>query len=361
MEEIYKESKKFKIYLLIGLILLVVLIMPKSRNAIFSVFDNSQNDLQLVNSIPIDSPIKAINVYDESIVRLKDNSLYFLDFNGKELSKKDFKFKESSIFFGEEIIYVFEKASGKIILLDKAGETLENIDLKLDFTRLEEEGENILIFRKDEEDEDKDLIDLIDRKGNLLVNHQENIPILTVSVEDKKIDYLVATLDVNKGLKTLINTYSQSGQEIFKLDLKDEIVIFSEFIKNDLLIASQKSLYLLKDDQIKWEKKYKDLKDVKLVGKEIFLLYGDKFEILNLRGGVKKEIELDKYVEKIVTRDGETLLYSSNDIIIPRNKKNRLEFMADTAILDVKASMENIFIFKEDKIERYNIIKKGEK
>lgn len=355
-----KLSKYFKIYLLIFLALMIVFINPVSKRNIlnfFDIFNRPEKELKLVNEFNIDKQAKSIDIFEEKIINWRDNRLYFLDFNGFEILNKDFEFKNPSIVFGEDFIYIMDKDSGNIYIMDKHGETIERIDLKSPFHNLKEEGDYLHIYKKDE---DKEIVDIIDRKGNILIRHEENIPILTVASENKNKKYVISTLDIDKELKSIVSIYSLDGNSIQDIELKDEIVVYTKLIKNNILIVSESKIHVFVDGKEKWSKKIENLKDVKMLNNNICILYNNKFETLSLRGNIIEETNLTLNLEKIGFVEDNILLYGKRNIVMPQNRKNILNFKTKEDIMNLKYNSGNLLIQKQAKIEIYNINKKGD-
>ena len=358
-DENLKIPKSFKIYLIILLVAGIVFINPSSREKIFdtlNLFSASEKELQLVNEFNIDKGFEKIDISKDKVIKWNDNKLSFLDFNGFEVLKKDFKFEDPDVYFGESTIYVMDKASGNLYLLNKAGETIKRLELKSPFLKLKEDGDKLYIYKKDG---DKESVDIINKDGELLKTHEEKIPLLAVAMGNKDKEYLISTLDIHKDLKTMVNIYSIDGADIGSIEIKDELVIYSEFIRDRVVIATEKKVYLLEDGKIKWDKEIEGLKDIKLVNKDIYLLYKNKFEILNLKGRAKEEIVLKEDLEDIRFIEDSIVLFGKKNIVIPGKKKNILNFKTKEDILDLKYDENNLLIQKEGKVEIYNIIEKG--
>lgn len=360
-EKDIKLSKSFKIYLIILLVLAIIFINPVSREQIFNtlnLFSKPEKELKLVNEFNVDKQVEKVDIFSEKVIAWKDKKLSFLDFNGFETFKKDFEFKEPDITFGEEIIYVMDKSSGNIYLLDKNGETIERINLKTPFNELKEKGENMYIYRKDG---DKESVDIVDRKGNILKTHEEKIPILNMTMRNTDMEYLVSTLDLDKDIKSIVSIYSIEDKEIGSIELKDELVAYNEFIRDKIIIATERNIYLLEDGKIKWDKKIDNLKDIKVINKDIYILYNNKFQIIDLKGKTKEEIVLTSDLEDIRFIEESILLFGKRNILIPQKNKDILNFKTKEDILDLKYHDGNLLIQKQGKVEIYNIKKKGDK
>lgn len=358
-EENLKLPKGYKTYLIILIIAAIVLIIPASRQKIFSalnLFDGGEVELFQVNEFNVDREILKIDISGDKIIQWKSSSLSFLDFNGFEEQKKEFKSTDSDVIF-EDYIYLLDKSSGKLELLDKKGSSMGKLDLKTSFEKLKVDEEKIFIYRKDE---DQETVDIIDIEGNLLKSHQEYVPILTIDMAEKEDKYVVSTLYVEDELKSMVTIYSLDEEEIGSFEFKDEIVVYTSFIKDRVVVATESKLYILEDKNIKWEKEIESLKDITVVNKDIYILYKDKFEVINQRGKVKEDISLGKSFDNIRLTDQGVVLFNKRDIIIPNDKGNRLEFKSKEDIMDVQYDDGNLLVHKDGKMEIYNIVEKGD-
>lgn len=137
--------------------------------------------------------------------------------------------------------------------------------------------------------------------------------------------------------------------------------MYNEFIGNKAIIATEETIYLIEDGKIKWNKKIDNIKDVKLINQSIYVLYNNKFEILNLKGKTKEEIVLTSDLENIRFMEDNIVLFGKRNIIIPEKKKNILNFKTKEDILDLKYDNGKLLIHKMNKVEIYNIKEKGDK
>ena len=363
MEEKNKISKSTKLYLVVAFIVLISIIIYLNPNIKESFLDigNSLNkvekELELVSEFNIDKSLENIDIYDKKIIKWNEDTLSFLDFNGFEVNKEQVNFENPDIYISEENIYLIDKATGKISILNKKGEKTASLDLKSKVYNIKEKNARIYIHKKNG---DEEIVEVVDKKGTVALSHTENIPILTLDLKEDGKEYAISTLEIDKNLSSNLTVYNISGEKLFSKVIKDEVVIFSKFIKDDILLATEKSLYLIDKDGTKWEKKYSSLKDIKFKDDEIILLYEDKFEVVNLKGSSKVEIDLNNPLEKILAIDDELLLFGKRDIILPGKKKNLLNFSTDEDILDVKYDKDKLLILKEGKIEIYKIKEKGD-
>lgn len=355
-----KRRKVLRIFSIIILIVLMIFIIPASREKIFSgfnLFSKPEKELLLIKDLNIGSGINDIDISYDTIIASKYKSLNFYDFNGNEILRKDFKFEKLDVVFGKDIIYAMDKSSGKLHLLNKEGKTVEKLDLKTPFDRLKEEGEKIYIYRKDG---DAEYIDIIDRKGSILKAHEERLPILTLAMRDNDQEYAISTLHTDGKTSSMLDVYSIEGENIENIKFKDEILVYSEYIGKKILAAGGENIYLLKNGKIQWEKKIKNLKDIKVRNNKIYILYDNKFEMLNINGKIKEEVDLNSDLEKIMFMRNNVLLFGKRNILMPQKGKNILDFKTDKDILDLKYDEENLLMLKEGKLEIYKIKRKGD-
>lgn len=139
--------------------------------------------------------MEKVDIFNDKIIEWKNKNLSILDLNGFEVLKKDFKFEDPDIVFGKDTLYVMDKSSGDLYLLDKNGKTIERMDLKVPFYKLREEGDKVYIYRKEG---DKENVDIMDKKGNILETHEERIPILNITMGNKDTEYSISTLEMGK-------------------------------------------------------------------------------------------------------------------------------------------------------------------
>ena len=107
-------------------------------------------------------------------------------------------------------------------------------------------------------------------------------------------------------------------------------------------------------------KKDNNLKDIEARDRKIYLLYDDKFEILNLKGKIKEEFSLSSDLEKIKFIGKDPLLFGKRNIVMPQKKNHILNFETDEDIVDLKYSEGSLLIQKKAKVEIYKIKEKGD-
>lgn len=359
-EENLKLPKGYKTYLIVLAIVALALIIPASREKIFSTFNlfgGGDKELKLVSEFNIDGTIVKADISGDRVIGSQERELSFLDYNGFEELKKTFDFKSLDVQFADEI-YAWDKTSGQVEILDKSGKLIKELDLKSPFETLKEVNDKIYVYRKEDE---KQTVNIIDKEGNLLKTHEEYMPILSAAMTDANDKYCISALNMEDGLKSLVSLYSLDDEELGYFELKDEIVAYTSFIKDKAVVATESKVYLLDDKDIKWEKKINSLRDIRVINKDIYLLYGDKFQVINQRGRVKKDIKLEGSFEKIRFTDEGVVLFGKRDLIIPNRKENTLDFTSKEDIIDVKYDDENLLLHKDGKIEIYNIKDKGDK
>ena len=359
-EEKLKLPKFYRIYLMLLVVLVVALIVPTSREKIFdalNIFRNTQMELEAVSEFPVEEGVSDIGIYGENIIIWEDNQLLITDINGNQSKRKNYDFEDGGIFFGDELFYVMGKSKGEIQLVNKEGEIQEKIQCSPPFEKIDEEDGKVYIYKKDG---DIETVDIVSKEGELLKTHEERIPILLFAMGNKDEEYMVSTLDIVDDLNSLVNIYSLDEEELESYKIEDELAVYGKFIKKELVLVTDKGVYLYKNGDEKWSKDIKNLKDVKVVGKEIHILYDSKFQTINRRGKVKEEVELELPLEGIRIADKGIILFGEKDIVIPGRDENLLEFKSKEGIMDLKYNNGKLLLQMEDKIETYNIIEKGE-
>ena len=359
-EEKLKLPKFYRIYLMLLVVLVVALIVPTSREKIFdalNIFRNTQMELEAVSEFPVEEGVSDIGIYGENIIIWEDNQLLITDINGNQSKRKNYDFEDGGIFFGDELFYVMGKSKGEIQLVNKEGKIQEKIQCSPPFEKIDEEDEKVYIYKKDG---DIETVDIVNKEGDLLKTHEERIPILLFAMGNKDEEYMVSTLDIVDDLNSLVDVYSLDEEQLGSYKIEDELAVYGKFIKKELVLVTDKGVYLFKNGEEKWKKEITNLKDVKLVGKEIHILYDGKFQTLNLRGKIKEDLKLELPLDGIKVADEGIILFGKENIIIPNSDENLLEFKSKGNIIDLKYGSGKLLVQLEDKIEVYNIKEKGE-
>ncbi len=357
MEEKKKfENKGFKIFIVIFIVLSLFFLREENQQRFISIFNGFQKtnkQLELVNSINI-SDVINIKSYDDSVVLWQPNKISFLDVVKDIIVEKDFNFEDPIISFGEKHIYIANKTTGDIYIMDSKGNTVERKQINNEILNIEE-IENTIIYHIKDEDGEK--VSIYDKNDILIGEHQFNENnVINYSVSDNENKTLIAILDVSENkLKSKIKFYDKDGRELNSLDIKEEVVIYSSFVGDDNVVLTDKSLYYIKKHKIMWQKSFNLIKDI-YVDNNINILYSNYLETIDFEGRTTEKISFSEKYEKIIPFKENIIAYGDKNLTIIDGERQILNHEDD--IIDVSTNKKTIIMLKQNKLDIYDVVNK---
>lgn len=353
-----KQKKSIGIKLFIIFLIGIMLLFTKQENQEkFIGFINKdktpKGTLKVIGSIPITPGITEIGSYEKSIIIWQNDKLGKFKVDGSNEWEKAFSFDQPMLRFGKNNIYVCEKTTGDIYVLDSQGESLNRIELNTKIFNLKEEKENILVHSKNI-DTDVESIKILDKNGHILDETLvEGGSILTYSINEDEDTYAISTLELSEEkLKTKVETFKIGGELLYTSFFDNEVVLFSTFIdKGKLLTMSDNSICLIDRENKLWDKKLQLIKDIYVDKNKINILYGNTLESLSSDGETDKKYSLTEEYNKIVPYDKYLVLYGDENIIGLKNGEEIFKYNSEEIILNVLESKQNLIIIYENKID----------
>ena len=331
-----KSHKGFKIFVLLLLVGIIFFINKGYHVKFIEAYKSlttRDKSLELMQSFELGLDTDRVGFLQNNIALLSGDKLSIIDIDQEQILEKQFNFEAPEIVFGEKFSYVMDKSTGDIYFINNKGETVERVVLDNKISNLLVNEDNIIVHTKSEYEED---LAILDTRGVYLRFHSiEDMNILTYDLDKNKDKYLISNLIVKDQLKSQINVYSIDGELLNTNEISNEIIIFTKFVDKDLIVLSDKSLYYIKDDKIHWKKSLTSIRDVILVDKEIYILYGNNLEIINLEGRTTakhtftEDLSRIKYFEKLV------LLWGEHGLVGIQGDKEILKYSHDKAIEDI--------------------------
>lgn len=357
MDKTKKTNKRFKIFLIIFILFGFIFMKEENQQKFISFFDsiNSRSEKTIVFNNNFDSEDgEKLLFFKNSIVKWKENNISFLDLNGNNIWNKEFDFLQPDVLVFESNIYVLDKESGDIYVLDNKGNTVHRLELNTHIFNMSESGDNILVHIKTD---DIEKLKILDKEGKELAQKEQG-NILTYSIDNKKSKFILSSLNLEKNIKSNANIYSFTDDSLGSFKFDDEIILFTQFINNKILIATDKSLYLVEDNKTIWSHEYPLIKDILINKEKIYLLYGDNLEIINLKGETEKKTTFGIEYKTIVQLQNYICLYGKKDILVLNNGEEMVNYKTDKDIVDIKGNNKLIAIHYLDGLEIYSIIDK---
>lgn len=351
-----KQKKGIGIKLFIIFLIGIMLLFTKqeSQERFISLITRGKtpkDNLKIVGSMKIGQGINGIGFHGKDIIIWENNKLGKFKIDGSNEWEKAFSFDQPMLRFGKDNIYVCEKTTGDIYILNSQGETLKKVELNTEIINLKEENNNTLVHIKNI-DTDLESIKILDKNGDIVDEIlAEGGNILTYSINEDT--YAISTLELDEEkLKTKVETFKISGELLYTSFFNDEIVLFSSFIDRDkLLTMSDNTLYLIDRENKLWEKKLQLVKDICIDKNKINILYGNTLETLSLNGETEKKYSFTEEYNNIIAYDKHLVLYGDENIIGLKNGKEIFKYSSDEIILDVLESKQNLIVIYENKID----------
>jgi uncharacterized protein DUF5711 len=317
-------------------------------------FSVKQMSLEYVNKVSLEENAIA-NLYGENILNWNENILSVMSLDGNILKKKDFKFENPDILFGDENVYVMDKSIGDIYALNKDGEVIERFKTDNNIFNLKEEYGKLINHIKSKDNEG---LVILNSKGEEIFKYMELKNILAYSIEEKSSKYMISNMSIENGLESYANIYKSDGSLEDTIKFPGEMILYTQFIGKEQLVLTNLNLYMINGKDIKWKKPYPFIKDIQVIDGEIYMLYDVNLEILNLNGERQEKFVFPKEYKNIFVYDDYAILYGNYDILGIKGGKKVLEYELKEEIKALYKSDDLIGIRLRDSLGLYHLKKK---
>lgn len=357
-EENKNQNKGFKIFIIIFVIGSMFLLKKENQEKIIGIISSiakKEKTLILIDNFPKGN-ILDINIYDDTIVKWEDNKLSFLNIDGTKIFDKEFNFMDPDIYFGEDIIYPMDKATGDIYYLNKKGETIGRLEIDKEIFNLEAIGQNIIYHGKSLDMEDVNVLD----KDKVQIGHYsyetENVLRYTTNKSGTKI--ALALIDINhESIKSRIDCYGENNEKLNEIDIYGEIVVYLGFTSKDEIVAlTDSGIHFIKDGEVLWKKDLNLIKDIYLNEEGIHILYSNYLEMIDFEGNTKEKVGFMEEYKKILPFRNDILVYGNNHMVLVQGEKEVLK--EEIEITNLYTSKNKILIWGHEELKVYEVISK---
>lgn len=353
MNETKVMHKGFKIFVLILILIVVIFIREDNQQKFINFFNklvSRKTEIQLDRSLEGDN----LTFFNGTLIKWEQNSISILNEDGSSRWTKEFDFIEPRVVYGSRNIYIMDKLAGDIYIMDKMGDTVSSIQLYKEIFNLKESINGFIVHLKEEE---KDSLEFIDKYGVVLKSLEGTGDVLTYSLNADNSKYVYSNIDIsNSSISSKLMVCSIEGKEEYSVNIPNEIVISTSFIKDKIVVTTDSSIKLIEKGVFKWSKEYPLIKDIFIDNNDIYLLYGDNLELLDLNGESKGKITFGVEYNKIIPVESYIALYSNKDLLILQDFQEVLKYKADEDILNVTGNVNSIALHYKNKLEIYKII-----
>ena len=350
-----KNNRGFKIFLVFLVLSILILADENIQKAIINRIKKvnigiKSIDFKVSESIPISGEILDIGNY-KGIVLWDGKKLIKIDNNGDIIKEKEFNLEDTHLHMGQDRIYVYEKPSGDIYILNEEMETIDKIKLEGRIENIVESFDYILVHTKEDYGES---LKILNKTGQIIENIiTENRNILTYSTNKEGNKYTISTLSFeDTTIRSQIQTFEIGGQSIFDHSFKDEIILYTKYISQDkLIIMTDKNIYCISGDEVIWNKSYESLKDIYVDNEDIYLLYSNSLDVITENGDIKYNYSFSEEYRKILVYDKFLIAYGEEYIIGIMEQEEVFKYNAESTILKAIKDGKKLMILYSDKID----------
>lgn len=311
---------------------------------------NSDISFNISKTIPLEITSEDIGYYGNPIL-WDGQTLTKIKEDGEVIKEKGFNFQDLGIYMGEGHIYVYEKPSGEIYILDKDLNTIDRLKMENRVENLVESGDQLIIHMEEILGES---IAILNRDGEIKEKIiTENRNILNYAVNSRGNKYLISTLALEAaGLRSRVQAFQVAGQELFSHEFNDQVIVFTEFLDGDkFILATDRSLYCIIEGEIAWTRAYKSLKDIILANGNIYLLHSNIVEVLGLDGQEKFSLSLSEDYKSIIPFRKHLVLYGPQYIIGLDEGEEIFKHKSNDMIKKIIKVRDKILILNENTME----------
>lgn len=347
MEDLNKDKKGFKIFIIIFALVVLLFLQEGNQEKFIDLVDKLfGKDMELVS----DGEYSGNNLmyFRGHVINWEHNSLRFLNSDGSQGWVKDFSFAEPDILLADKNIYVMDKSTGDIYKINGQGDTILRIQLNAPVFNIKEVDDHLIAHIRGEGER----LIIIDEEGEIILDQAMEANMLTYGLNQDESMYSYSTIKMDgRKVSSQVFVNNIKGEEKYKMSFDNEIILYTGFIKNKLALLTDLGLKLIDNGQVKWNKEYPLIKDFHLGDNRIYLLYGDNVEVIDFAGNVKYKVVLGVNHEKMVALDKSIALYGNKNLSILQNGKEIIKYTGEKEIIDLWGYNDSIALNYGDHIE----------
>ncbi|WP_042679089.1 DUF5711 family protein [Anaerosalibacter massiliensis] len=350
------KNKKIKLFILIFIFATIIIL---NRDFIESnLLKDSNKTLQVIQKYPT-MPGDKIGFYDDLLIKWNGKSLIGINNDGTNKWEKKIDFDNPLVFLGKDTIYVCESNTGDLYFLDLNGKNIKRIEFKTQIKNIVEKDEFIFITLESEEGEK---LTVIDKEGVTQMSTPLNGERLVNFISNRDEDYIaLSTLSIRDGdLNSRLIFYKGKGEYISDLDFHEEIITSMEFVdENSITVFTDSKLYFIEDGKVSWKRELDPIKDmyVNKKNKDIYILTTNTLENISYDNKLKNSIHLEQDYKKVEGFNKEILLIRDHEIIgFNRGRKN-LKYDSKEKIERVLTRDSNIILITTDRVNIMSVEK----
>ena len=346
MDETKRMHKGFKIFILVFIAIILIIIQISKETLTLPSLNKDAKIEKILNKEKVYNG-GYLHYFNSVLIKWENNLITFLNEDGSNKWVKEFGFVEPTILFGKDNLYILDN----IFRLDSNGDTTLRLQLNKPIFNMKESNKNIIIHSREGNAESLEFINSNGKKLNSLITEER---ILTYSMQEDRANYVYSTISVKgSGVisKLYFNTFENKNK--YSVEFLNEIIIYSEFYNNGILVITDSGVYNIDSGNIKWSVDYPLIKDFQIFNDKIYILSDKYLEILDLNGKNLNKVSCEVLYNKISTMDKYIILYGSKNLVILQEGKEVLKYTTEGVVKKITGDNSKIYISYEDKLEVY--------
>lgn len=345
---------------IIIIIIALLIIGIYSKKDEINIFGEKIKEFEIVKSYPKLESSK-FGIFKDNICHWQGDRVEISKIDGQdEPLSLGINISEPLIEYGKHYIYFANPTEGQIYFVNEKAELIERIETGRQIFSIREIGDYFIYHGKEETEES---IGIINKKGQKIMNYEfPNQNILDYNLDKSGEILMVSKIEIEDGnIKSCIEKY-ESGDKKDNIYFQDEVIVQIHLIdEDDMVLLSESNVYRMTDREIKWKKEYNLIKDIEFQGNNIYLLYSNYLEILDLDGKSKSKLDFNEDYTNIQIKKSSiigsdivlssssriTVIQGNNDIVTKKQIVEQVDFNDDY-----------YFILDNEKYSQFDIIKR---
>ena len=359
------KSNKTKFILALAMFALLLLILSPLKSKLQELVGFKEKDLKGVASMDLnggeDTKAKS---YKGKIIIVEEQTINCYDYSNKKLWSKALK-EQDEVYLGKSSAFINSKENNSIIKVDLDGQDLWSHTIERPTYTLTEIDDYLFIYSK--VDENTRSVTVLDKNGKLVLDKEKSKEeILSSNISENKNNFIITSMDTSSPeLMSKLTYLKYNGETIWTEEVKDKIIYNVLFLddKNMLLIGDKEIICKNNKGETLWERQMKyTLKDIEVnEDGEIYTLYGNGdsyLEILKENGELDYSKTFKKEYNNIEQFKGHILLMGRDGILGLNNRKISMKNELKGDIKNIEKLEDEILIFRDNKLDIFEIIDK---
>lgn len=336
-----REKKINKGKIILGILLIVLIFL------ILFITAKLKATFPGVTGIPLENNVENVGILKDRAVVLDGNTLRGYNEKSAEIFSTKVSVDQGKLVSSSDRIYIAE--GKKILILDKKGKLLKEIELPMTCKYLDFENDGVIV-------QGESMQVAFNRDGKTIGSAVSDDGIMSENSVSLKGTYSVfSSLNVNNNrIYSSLYLIDKDGNQIMKQVLYDEIIQFIKFISDEkYIVGTNNHIYIFKKEAIDSLVNVNKLKAMDVTEDNIFIIDEDDLIVYDFNFKQVDKLSLRTEYKKMKATDKNLILY--NDKNFAKYEVGKLiESTSTKEIQAIKTYKNNLYLIFEDSIDRIN-------